>query len=756
MYRLCMGCMERYDGQFEVCPHCGYVHGTPVREAYHIIPSSVLAKRYIVGKVLGFGGFGITYIGYDTVLDQKVAIKEYLPSEFATRMPRKQAVTVYSGEREEQFRAGLKKILDEARSLAQFQDEPGIVHIYDCFEANSTAYIIMEYLDGESLKEKLARDGKMAVGEALPIVLSVLAVLKKVHAANIIHRDIAPDNIYLLKTGEVKLLDFGAARYATTQHSKSLSVILKPGYAPEEQYRSRGDQGTWTDVYALAATFYKMLTGITPEDAMERSVKDSLKEPSKLGVQIKKNMETALLNAMNVKIEDRTQTAEAFETELIAAEVKRKNATQEKKDFGKMPPWIKIIGVIAVVSAGIFVGLLSTGVIPVGDKAEAFVTEDGQTRVPDVRNEAQENAVSQITEASLLPVLENAAFSDEVLGGRVIAQNVEGGSTVGRNTEIALTISAGKELVQMPRLTGLTKEEAIEKLNEAGISYSFKEELNNAPEGTVAEQSIDDSVQVEKQSAQVELIISLGMGEFDEIKELELPNLSGREIEEVRDELAEYGITVREEKNAYSKEVEKGKIISQEIQTGNKVKTGDVIKVSVSLGVETVQMPLIEYKVRAEAEKLLKAAKLVPVIKEQYNSNVPKGSVISAVITDETGKEKEIKAQELIETETEIILYVSLGAESKKTNSNSGGQKNNQTSGQSNQRNNQQNSRKSTQGQKQEAAPAQTQPPAQQPVQQPVQQPAQQPAQQPVQPQNSDGGPDVDNIRNRVNLQDGS
>ena len=167
MERRCMGCMELYEETLERCPHCGYVHGTPAKEAYHILPGSLLAGRYIVGQVLGFGGFGVTYIGYDQVLQQKVAIKEYLPSDFATRMPQQEDVTIYSGEKEEQFLAGREKFVEEARRLAKFQSQPGIVQIYDCFETNRTAYIIMEYLDGISLKEKLERDGAMTVrGEA--------------------------------------------------------------------------------------------------------------------------------------------------------------------------------------------------------------------------------------------------------------------------------------------------------------------------------------------------------------------------------------------------------------------------------------------------------------------------------------------------------------------------------------------------------------------------------------------------------------
>ena len=144
----CMGCMEEYDGDFDVCPFCGYVKGTAAREAYHISPGSELHDRYIIGKVLGFGGFGITYLGYDTVLQMKVAIKEYMPSEFSTRRPTEKIVTIYSGEKEEQFQAGLENLINEGKRLAKFQEEPDIVHIFDCFKENNTAYIVMEYLEG--------------------------------------------------------------------------------------------------------------------------------------------------------------------------------------------------------------------------------------------------------------------------------------------------------------------------------------------------------------------------------------------------------------------------------------------------------------------------------------------------------------------------------------------------------------------------------------------------------------------------------
>lgn len=270
MSKRCLGCMEIFGDEFSICPHCGHEVDTPVENPVHIKPGTLLNDRYIIGKVLGSGGFGVTYIGWDGRLEQRVAIKEYLPSEFSTRMPGQSQVTVFNGEKNEQFYDGLKKFVEEAKHLAKFQNEEGIVKIFDSFIENDTAYIIMEYLEGETLKEFLKREKTIPEDRAVEMLIPVMKSLQVVHEAGLIHRDIAPDNIFLTNDGNVKLIDFGASRYATTSHSRSLTVIIKQGYSPEEQYRSRGDQGPHTDVYALAATMYKMITGKTPPDAMER------------------------------------------------------------------------------------------------------------------------------------------------------------------------------------------------------------------------------------------------------------------------------------------------------------------------------------------------------------------------------------------------------------------------------------------------------------------------------------------------------
>lgn len=184
--------MEKYSQEFNVCPHCGYVEGTEVEEAVHMEPSTKLADRYIIGKVLGYGGFGVTYIGWDERLEQKVAIKEYLPSEFSTRMPGDPTVTVFSGDRSEQFLEGLDKFVEEAKRLSRFQNEAGIVKVFDSFKANNTAYIVMEYLDGETLTAYMEREGVIPEEKAVKMLAPIMISLQTVHEEGILHRDIAP------------------------------------------------------------------------------------------------------------------------------------------------------------------------------------------------------------------------------------------------------------------------------------------------------------------------------------------------------------------------------------------------------------------------------------------------------------------------------------------------------------------------------------------------------------------------------------
>jgi len=279
-----------------------------------------LNNRYVIESLLGHGGFGITYAAYDKVLNVRVAVKEYLPRQLATRGEGQTRVSVFTGEARQQYDYGLRKFLEEAQSMARFAHHPNVVSARDYFEANGTAYMVMEYVEGVTLKEYLAnKGGRISFEEAKGIMMPVMDALREVHHAGMLHRDISPDNIYITTSAQVKILDFGAARYFAGEQSKSLSVILKSGYAPEEQYRSSGKQGPWTDVYAVGATFYKLLTGQKPPDALDRMAGDTLEPPSRLGVKIPPPAERALLQSLAVNAGQRFQTMGEFQQALLGA-----------------------------------------------------------------------------------------------------------------------------------------------------------------------------------------------------------------------------------------------------------------------------------------------------------------------------------------------------------------------------------------------------------------------------------------------------
>lgn len=623
MDKRCMGCMKTYSEEFDVCPHCGYVEGTPAKEVYHMEPGTVLHGKYIVGRTVGYGGFGVTYIGWDFVLEQVVAIKEYLPSEFATRVPGEETITVYTGDRANQFAMGRDKFFDEAKRLARFNGLEGIVEIKDTFTDNDTAYIVMEFLEGETLKERLAREGRFGPDEALPIIKTVLQTLEEVHKENIIHRDIAPDNIFLCSDGSIKLIDFGASRYATVQHSKSLSIILKEGYAPEEQYRSKGEQGSWSDVYAVGATLYKMLTGVTPEDAMERAENDKLKPVSKFGVKLSKSEETALMNAMNVFSEDRTQTAEQFMQELDADSVKRKERTRKKIDLGKWPLWSKIlVGCIALV-------LAATGFLL--SQKSSFALEDGQAYVPEVINMKDSKAQKKVEKNNLVLKIIGQEKSDKVDESKVMTQYPDSGRIVNEGELVEVQISAGNTVV-MVDLSGKSQAEAKEILELLGFSkIEFKEKKSAAPVGTVINQSVKagDDASVKKRLV---ITISKGLGDIDPTKDVKVPDFIGLQYNEAVGKATATNLYIVK-KSVKASDAPAGTVISQDVKKGSTVKQGTTINVVISSGDKKVEVPYVMYMSEDEARQALSAYGFKCSVSYKKSDTVSAGLVMSQSIS---------------------------------------------------------------------------------------------------------------------------
>lgn len=309
---LCMNCFS-VKGPYEVCRYCGYVEGTPPEQPHYLRPGTVLKGHFIVGTAIGVGGFGITYKCYDATLGVIVAIKEFFPVGLVNRSPGEMKVGLLSGEKEKQYKNQIKRFLMEAQSIAQFGKANDIVNVFDYFEENNTAYIVMEYIDGVLLKDYLEKQGALSPDIAMTIIEPVVEALKKIHASGIIHRDISPDNIFIAGEDSVKVFDFGAAILNDESGAKEGEKVIKVGYSAPEQYRDSAGQGYFTDIYSIGAILYQMITGQKPIESTEREYKDELKSPLELGFDIEPNLDRAIMEALAVQPALRFQGIQQFD-----------------------------------------------------------------------------------------------------------------------------------------------------------------------------------------------------------------------------------------------------------------------------------------------------------------------------------------------------------------------------------------------------------------------------------------------------------
>ena len=271
--KRCFGCMLIKQNS-PVCEHCGYDERKP-NAPHQLPPGTILNNQYVVGRVLGQGGFGITYMGWDQFLGIPVAIKEFYPSNIVIRdSTRSTSVFLTSDHVADHFVSNRDRFVREATSLAMLGRSPdaaNIVRVQNLVQANATAYIIMEYVDGTDMRGLMRqKGGVLTLEETLRLLLPLMNSLETVHNNHLVHRDISPDNIMVLPNGSTKLIDFGAAHEASDHGGHSTQAVLKHGYAPVEQYQSRGNLGSWTDVYAMCATIYYCLTGHQPVQATDR------------------------------------------------------------------------------------------------------------------------------------------------------------------------------------------------------------------------------------------------------------------------------------------------------------------------------------------------------------------------------------------------------------------------------------------------------------------------------------------------------
>ena len=314
------------------------------------LPQGTRIREFEFRRVLGHGGFGVTYLGWNVALDIPVAIKEYLPSDLATR-EQDLSIVPQAPRAASDFQWGLERFLDEARILARLQ-HPNIIRVHHFFEAHSTAYIAMDYVEGEDLSAHLARKGTLSEDELKAILYPLLSALEVVHQADFLHRDIKPGNIILrAEDGSPVLLDFGAARQAMGAKSRSVTSIVTPGYAPIEQYSSRGHQGAWTDIYALGGVCYRALTGQVPDDATDRMRDDPLIPASqRCAGQVSGAFLAAIDAALTVEEEDRPQSVGAWRAAMANEPVVRRKKKGKPKSRSKR--FAVILGVVALLIVG--------------------------------------------------------------------------------------------------------------------------------------------------------------------------------------------------------------------------------------------------------------------------------------------------------------------------------------------------------------------------------------------------------------------
>lgn len=349
---VCSNCFQEIDVAFGACSCCGYDPREDEKRYPLALPhGTVLNGNYILGRVLGQGGFGITYVAQDHRTKTCVAIKEYFPDTVAARVGG-YTVSPYSSEKEESFQYGKARFLEEARTLAEFAEDPNIVRVYSYFEENDTAYFVMELVGGMSFQQYIEERGGMIGWEsAFRILTPVMDALTAVHAKGIVHRDVKPENIFLSSDGTVKLLDFGSARYSLGEKSRSLDVLLTHGFAPWEQYSRYSKQGTYTDVYSLAATFYYTVTGCIPPDSVDRVNEDTLIPLRHFDAGIPVQIESAIQKALAVYPKDRFQDMRAFWKALDSGCHVGKDEQHQGKSVVKHKWLLSAVAVLAIAAA---------------------------------------------------------------------------------------------------------------------------------------------------------------------------------------------------------------------------------------------------------------------------------------------------------------------------------------------------------------------------------------------------------------------
>ncbi len=507
-----MGCMREKAEGVAKCIKCGYVDGAPYLPSY-LAPKTILAERYLVGKVLSYNGSGATYIAFDTIMNCKVKIREYMPENLATREKGSLAVKVNAGS-EIQYKSLKMDFMDLARHLVKLNSLSEVEHVNDMFEENNTVYVIYEYVEGMTLTEFLKKNGGyLSWEDTKQLFIPLLSCINAIHTSEIIHRGISPDTILVDRSGNLKLTSFDIAPARTAR--SELVPQLFAGYAAPEQYASSAWQGTFTDVYALAATIYRTLTGTMPVEAISRVSNDNLVSASALNPSIPKNVSNTLTAAMALSPEKRTETVTDLISQLsevmdfgepapaVDAEIATEEAAPAKK---KMKDSTRYAVIAAGISAPVLIliiilimvflfpsdkkptgsstssnSLISSGLTS-SDKNDDETSSDTRFlySVPNFNLRNIDSVLNDTDYAEKYVFTVEYDYSEEYAEQTIIGQSVEAGTPVSEDgTEIVLTVSRGSKYRTLPDLLGKDINYARDTLTEKYIHYEVQTEVGN-------------------------------------------------------------------------------------------------------------------------------------------------------------------------------------------------------------------------------------------------------------------------------------
>lgn len=463
----CYGCFGNISEEWNACPHCGYLRQTTAYSKWILKPGTMLNGKYVIGKSLGEGGFGITYLAYDVNMETKVAIKEYFPTQTVTRdvdgINGNSVIETTSGPYES-YEEGLRKYVKEAATLSKFFNLPGIVSVKDFFYENGTAYIVMEFIDGMSLKTYLqSNGGKLSYDVAIALVQPVISSLEVIHSNKLLHRDISPDNIMIQYDGKIKLIDFGAARSIENQAESGMTVMLKHGYAPIEQYSRTGAQGAYTDVYGICAVLYRMLTGAMPSEATDRVQKDNLIPIRKLIKGVPKHIARAIEKGLSVMPENRQQSMQELYDELYISD---KGLTRQKLDsfytFLKRTLLVIVFLLVLLTVLGLYYKINYDKFDNVRNAINALMGNEEEDEFTDDETINSDSSKSKATES---PKAEKTKKADKTSKAEKTPEATEEPTTT-----------------PMPEATATPTPSDIEKINEVSNEAEYDEELSDAIE----------------------------------------------------------------------------------------------------------------------------------------------------------------------------------------------------------------------------------------------------------------------------------